>query len=51
MTPLVVFILIICGIAGALIGQRSGHRVHGMFAGLLFGPLGMLAVALWKPKR
>jgi len=50
MTPLVVLILIACGIAGALIGQRSGHRINGMFFGLLLGPIGVLIVALWKPK-
>jgi uncharacterized membrane protein YccC len=51
MTPAVVFTgLIVCAIAGALIGQRSGHRVNGMFFGLLLGPVGVLIVALWKPR-
>lgn len=51
MTPIVVLILIVCAIAGALIGSRSGHRINGMFFGLLLGPLGVLIVALWKPRR
>jgi hypothetical protein len=46
-----VLILIVCAIAGALIGQRSGHRINGMFFGLVLGPIGVLIVALWKPKR
>lgn len=50
MPPYVVLIVIACGTAGALIGQRSGHRVSGMFFGLLLGPLGVLITALWKPK-
>ena len=48
MITLIVLLLIVCGIAGALIGNRSGHRFQGMFCGLLFGPIGVLAVALWK---
>lgn len=51
MTPLVVLALIVCGIIGALIGARSGHRVNGLFFGLILGPVGLLIVALWKPKR
>ena len=51
MTPLIVLGLIVCGIAGALIGARSGHRINGMFFGLVLGPAGVLIVALWKPKR
>lgn len=50
MTPLIVLGLIICAIAGALIGGRSGHRVNGAFFGLILGPVGVLIVALWKPK-
>lgn len=51
MPPYVVFILIACAIAGALIGQRSGHRFVGAAFGLLLGPVGVLIIALWKPKR
>lgn len=50
-TPIVVLIALVCAIAGALIGSRSGHRINGMFFGLLLGPLGVLIVALWKPRR
>lgn len=48
--PVIVFIWIVSAIAGALIGARSGHRINGMFFGLLLGPLGVLIVALWKPR-
>ena len=50
MTPLIVLILIVCAIIGALLGERSGHRINGMFFGLLLGPIGVLIVALWKPR-
>lgn len=51
MTPVVILALVVCGIVGALIGNRSGHRVNGMFFGLLLGPIGVLIVALWKPRH
>jgi uncharacterized membrane protein YfcA len=51
MTPLIVLVLIACAIIGALLGERSGHRINGFFFGLLLGPIGLLIVALWKPKR
>jgi hypothetical protein len=50
-TPLIVLILIVCAIIGALIGDRSGHRINGFFFGLLLGPVGVAIVALWKPRR
>ena len=51
MTPVIALIWVVCAIAGALIGARSGHRINGMFFGLLLGPLGVLIVALWKPRN
>ena len=49
--PIVVLpVLVVCAIAGALIGARSGHRFNGMFFGLILGPVGVLITALWKPK-
>jgi uncharacterized membrane protein YfcA len=49
--PIIVLIAIVCAIAGALIGARSGHRINGAFFGLLLGPVGVLIVALWKPRQ
>jgi uncharacterized membrane protein len=54
MTPIVTLLLaaylIICAIGGALIGDRKGHKINGMFFGLLLGLIGVI-VALLPARR
>jgi hypothetical protein len=38
-------------IVAALVGDRKGYKWQGLVAALFLSWLGVLAVALWKPRR
>jgi hypothetical protein len=50
MTTLIVIALLICGIAGSLIGRPKGYPVWGFFLGLFLGVLGVAVMTLWRPR-
>jgi hypothetical protein len=42
---------VLCGVVGALIGQRRGLRTKGFILGLLLGPIGWLWVAAMPSRK
>lgn len=53
MSPIVVFILAACAVAGWAIARHEGHPVWGAFMGALLGPVGVALVAFsgWRARR
>ena len=51
MQPWVVFAAVIAGIVGLLIGTRKGHPVWGFFLGFLLSVIGIVIIALAKPRH
>ncbi len=50
-TGVLVGAVLLCGIIGAAIGSPKGIGGAGLLLGLLFGPLGVLIVAVLKPGK
>jgi hypothetical protein len=49
MTILLLILWTLCAVACYFIADRKhNHPVHALFTGLLLGPIGVIAVALWK---
>lgn len=48
---LVIFIWLTSAIIAAIIGSKKGNPIAGLFIGLIFGPLGVLAAILSEDKN
>ena len=46
MPPWVVFVALITGVAGLIIGNRKGHPVWGFFMGFLLSLIGLVILAI-----
>jgi hypothetical protein len=42
---------VLCGVIGAVIGDRRGRRTQGLLLGLLFGPIGWIWVAALPSRK